>query len=207
MRTLFVLTTSLATIVVQAGAQSVRIANDNYGFVLTVPAEWKAQRVRMTDPFPEINEFKAGRAQLKGTITIDTGDKEPADWNAIQFNGVQQVNDDGTLPLPQITVYANPRDARTFEQFTKDFTEWLVMFRSKPASSNKRTIKAGEAFDYTYRMGPMPIRVSMVYGNGVRYGFMMMSRDTASFQKHSVAFDRLVSSLELKKPKAPLPVQ
>lgn len=189
-----------------ARAQPARtVANPNYGFTVTVPSSWSVQRTVMADPFPNIEDFKAGRVSLSGTI--DTGGEEPAEWNALQLNGMQAVIEDGRLALPQITLYAHPHQARTFDEFTKDLNEWLTMFRSKTESATKKKTKAGvDIYDYVYRMGPASVRVAMLYGNGVRYGVMYMARDSVSYVKDGPAFDAFVSSIELTKPAAPAAV-
>lgn len=187
-------------------AQGTRVVNENYGFALQLPADWTAQRTKQTDPFPDINEFKAGRAKLSGSI--DTGAAEPADWNALHVNGSQEFLPDGTLKFPQITVYAHPHAARTFDEFSKDLGEWLQLFGMKLTSSQQLETAGGVAiYDYVYTMGPMPIRLAMVYGNGVRYGFMFTGRDMASFKNQGAAVEKFVTSLELTKPKAPAPVK
>ena len=53
------------------------LVNQKYGFQLSYPADWKVGRVMHPDPFPELEDFKAGRAKVSGGIQIGSDAPEP----------------------------------------------------------------------------------------------------------------------------------
>ena len=204
-RATFLLAALLAGAASIAQSQATRIVNDNYGFALTLPASWTMQRMRMADPLPDRAESKSDKVELKGSM--DTGATEPADWNALQLNSGQAYLEDGSLEFPQITVYAHPHAPLTFEQWSKELGTWLTMFGLKVMHAQELKTAAGvSVYDYVYMMGSMPVRLAMVYGNGVRYGFMFVGTDSASVLKHGPAFEKFVTAIELIPAKAPAAV-
>lgn len=186
-----------------AAAQERQIlVNQKYGFQVSYPATWKVQRIVHSDPFPKIEDFKAGRATLSGGIQIGGDAPEPADWNAAYFNLVLRA--DGDPPaLPTILVYAHPAAAMSFDEFTAYFKEFVGMLGMEVVSATRLKTAAGlEGYEYVYKMGPVPIRVAVFFANGKRYGMTYVEPEQAEpeqkdFDRFEQPFSELVRSLQI----------
>lgn len=174
------------------------VTNEKYGFKLTFPSDWKVDRVQHPDPFPDIKAFKSGQASLGGSVgTLGSGEA-PVDWNAVYLNQSQAAPLGETPPLPVILIYAHEAPAKSFEEFSAYFKEFITLFRMEVVSARTVSTASGlEAYDYVYRMGPIPVRVCVLFRNGKRYGLTYFERDQKSFEEHAKYFDEVVKSFEV----------
>ena len=174
------------------------LVNQKYGYQLSYPATWKVQRVMYPDPFPKIEDIKAGRAELSGgEYHFGSDAPEPADWNAAYFNLLLRVGDDPPA-LPTIYVYAHPAAAMSFDEFTAYFKEFVGMFRMEVVSAGRvKTTGDVEGYEYVYKMGPVPTRVTVFFANGKRYGMMYSEMEQKDFDRFEQPFSEMVRSFQI----------
>ena len=71
---------ALALLLLAASAEAQEqktLVNQKYGFQVSYPADWQVERTMHPDPFPKIEDFKAGRAKVSGGIQIGSDAPEP----------------------------------------------------------------------------------------------------------------------------------
>ena len=185
-----------------AGAQERKtLVNQKYVFQVSYPADWKVERTMHPDPFPKIEDFKAGRAKLSGGIQIGGERQEPADWNAAWFNQIQTGPPPGvpySPSVPSILVYAHPAAAMSFEEFTAYFKEFVGLFRMEVVLAGRvKTAGGMEGYEYVYKMGPVPTRVAIFFANGKRYGLMYFEPEQKDFDRFEQPFGELVRSFQI----------
>ena len=191
---LFLLALSSALLAGEPGS----ITNEKYGFQLTFPSDWRVDRVQHPDPFPDIKAFKSGQASLGGSVgTLGSGEA-PADWNAVYLNQGQAAAPGEAPARPIILVYAHAAPAKSFEEFSAYFKEFMTLLRMEVVSARKVTTASGlEGYDYIYRMGPIPTRVCVFFTNGRRYGLTYFDMDEKAFEAHQKDFNELVKAFEV----------
>ena len=193
---------SALTLLLLAGSATAQeqktLVNQEYGFQVSYPADWKVQRVLHPDPFPKIEDFKAGRAKLSGGMKAGGDGQEPKDWNAVNFNQGQARAMDAPPALPTILLYAHPATAMRFDELTAYFKEFLGLFRMEGVSATTvKTAGGVEGYEYVYKMGPVPTRVAVFFANGNRYGMMYSEPEQKDFDRLQQPFDELVRSFQI----------
>lgn len=170
------------------------ITNKKYGFTIKYPSAWGAQSTYISPP-PDIEDFKSGKAELRGTLS--TSYKSSENDNAVKFNAV--VYSDDPTPPPSIDVYAHSTKPKTFDEYTKELKEWQAMFGQKMVSSKKITTATGlEGYDYVYatQIGNREVltRLTVFFKNGKRFGLTYFDQDKDNFMANEKIFDELLNS-------------
>jgi hypothetical protein len=174
------------------------LVNQKYGFQVNYPAAWKAERVIHPDPFPKIEDFKAGSAKVSGGIQIGSDAPEPEDWNAAYFNQGQLRAMDVPPALPTILVYAHPAADLSFDEFTAYFKDFVGLFRMEVVTAGKVKATGGAVgYEYVYKMGSVTTRVAVFFANGKRYGMMYSEPEQKDFDRFEQFFHDLVASFRV----------
>ena len=189
-----------------AGAQERKtLVNQKYVFQVSYPADWKVERTMHPDPFPKIEDFKAGRASLSGGVEVGGDAQEPADWNAAWFNQSQS----GPPPtpgvpfsfsVPSILVYAHPAVATSFDEFTAYLKSLLGTTGMELVSSARvKTASGLEGYDYVYHFtgGMMPTRLVVFFKDGKRYGLTYPEMEQKDFDRFEQPFSEMVRSFQI----------
>ena len=177
------------------------LVNQKYGYQVSYPADWKVERTMHHDPFPKLEDFKAGRASLGGGIEVGGDAPKPEDWNAAWFNQIRTGPPPGvpySPSVPSILVYAHPAAAMSFEEFTAYFKEFVGLFRMEVVLAGRvKTAGGMEGYEYVYKMGPVPTRVAVFFANGKRYGLMYFEPEQKDFDRFEQPFGELVRSFQI----------
>ena len=118
------------------------LVNQKYGFQVSYPADWNVERTMHHDPFPKLEDFKAGRASQSGGVEVGGDAPKPEDWNAAWFNQIRTGPPPGvpySPSVPSILVYAHPaargrsQSTGTPLTSTKDKQDpWTLLLRYRP---------------------------------------------------------------------------
>lgn len=171
------------------------LINQKHGFQVSYPDDWKCQRVMHEDPFPKVEDLKAGRVRFSGGASFGGETPEPADWNAAWFNQGQARALNAPPALPTVLVYAHPAAAVSFDEFTAYFKQFLGFLHMELVSA-ARVKAAGDlpGYQYVYKMGPVPTRVAVFFAKGKRYGLMYSEVEQKDFDRFETLFNELVAS-------------